>query len=343
MSSDPPVPALATALPWHREELESVLAEGQRAHHALLICGSRGEGATQFALALAAALLCEDPATDGSACGRCASCRWFAAGNHPDCRWIRPEAEDPLFEPSRSAKPSREIKIGQVRAISAFASIGAHRGGEKVIIVETVDALNSIAANAMLKILEEPPGRSRFLLVAERPDLLLPTISSRCRRVVLRPPSDRAALEWLLAHGDVGREEAGLALAAAGGEPLLALAIAEPREAAAHRLVLEALEALPETSPVRTAEQLSRLEPGKWLPLTQAWVADLARVSGGAEPRFLPRYVERLTRLAGRTGLGAILEVEPSFVACGARSTIRSIRVCSASVLLRYCELFEPN
>ncbi|WP_393937458.1 hypothetical protein [Piscinibacter sakaiensis] len=86
------------------------------------------------------------------------------------------------------AKPSREIKVDAVRAAVAFAQSTASRGRSKVVLVHPAEDMNGIAANALLKTLEEPPGAARFILCSAAPAALLPTIRSRCQAVPLAPP-----------------------------------------------------------------------------------------------------------------------------------------------------------
>ncbi|MCA8885921.1 MAG: DNA polymerase III subunit delta', partial [Hyphomonadaceae bacterium] len=199
------------------EAEEEALAEGLhggRMHHAWLLAGPKGLGKATLAYRVARVALGakrvgpraldvdpDDPIA-----------RRVMALSHPDLFVLRRGLSD-------RGKPRREIAVDDARELAHFFSLAPSEGGMRVAIVDAVDDLNRNAANAILKTLEEPPARSILMLICHAPGAILPTIRSRCRRVVLRPPSDRAALEWLLEHGDVGREEAGLALAAAGGEP----------------------------------------------------------------------------------------------------------------------------
>src|SRR6185436_1294400 len=99
--------------------------------------------------------LCEAPAADGSACGRCAACAWFEGGNHPDFRVI--EQLNKKDEEGESAEKKPQIEVDQIRALADFVGMSSHRGGRKVVLVHPAEALNPNAANALLKSLEEPP------------------------------------------------------------------------------------------------------------------------------------------------------------------------------------------
>jgi len=127
--------------------------------------------------------------------------------------------------PDRGGKaarqPSKDIKVEAVRAAVGFAQTTSARGRAKVLVVHPAERMNGIAANALLKTLEEPPGSARFVLSCAAPDALLPTIRSRCQALALRPPDAAMATAWLESRGV---PDPGPLLAAAGGQPLDALA-----------------------------------------------------------------------------------------------------------------------
>ncbi|GCL61247.1 DNA polymerase III subunit delta' [Pseudaquabacterium pictum] len=218
-------------LPWLADGLAA--ARQLAGAHALLIHGPAGAGHFDMAVLLAQTLLCESvPAGTAAAraCGRCASCHLVATRAHPDLRLVLPAAlrvqrgwtdEDDYIAPKGEAKPSRELRIDQVRAAIDWAQQTSGRGRAKVLLLHPADALNLSAANALLKTLEEPPGQMRVLLTSADPEHLLPTVRSRCQRLrIALPPVDQARA-WLLGQG-LDAPEALLALA--GGSPLEALA-----------------------------------------------------------------------------------------------------------------------
>ncbi|WP_119153997.1 DNA polymerase III subunit delta' [Caldimonas tepidiphila] len=219
---------MSPLLPWLREPLERLLAT-QRGH-AVLLSGPEGIGQFELALALAQAWLCE---SNGSLtpCGECASCRLVHAHTHPDLLvllpealraglgWETAEAGDSESRASKT-KPSREIKVDALREAVAFAQQTSSRGRAKVVLVFPADRMNAIAANTLLKTLEEPPGQARFVLGTGAPQALLPTIRSRCQTVRLAPPQRPAAEAWLAQQGVA---DAAVLLAAAGQQPLTAL------------------------------------------------------------------------------------------------------------------------
>lgn len=224
-------------LPWLAEPLKQALRT--RRAHALLIQGPRGVGQFELALALAQAWLC-DSADEPSAqapCGICGSCKLMRAHSHPDLMVLLPEAlreslgwsqdgqgDDGAVERSSKTKPSNEIKVEAVRAVVAFAQTTSARGRGKVAVIHPAERMNAIAANTLLKTLEEPPGDARFVLSCSAPDALLPTIRSRCQALPLMMPGKALAVQWLR---DKGVEGAEVLLQAAGGQPLEALEWAE--------------------------------------------------------------------------------------------------------------------
>ena len=215
-------------LPWLVEPLAaSVRLAGA---HALLIHGPAGAGHLELALLLAQATLCEAPPAPGRPCGHCGSCHLVATRVHPDLLLVLPDAlrvqlgwvddEDSKLNKS-DAKPSREVRVDQVRQAIAWAQQTSGRGRGKVLVVHPADALNGPAANALLKTLEEPPGTLRLLLTSADPERLLPTVRSRCQRLPLGLPPIAQAESWLRAQG---LDQPGPLLALAGGSPLEALA-----------------------------------------------------------------------------------------------------------------------
>ncbi len=215
-------------LPWLGEALAS--SAKLSGAHALLIHGPAGAGHFDFAVLLAQSWLCEARPIARRACGQCASCHLVATRAHPDLRLVLPAAlrvergwidEDDYIPPKGEAKPSRDIRIDQIRLAKDWAQQTSGRGRGKVMVVHPADALNVPAANALLKTLEEPPGTLRLLLTSADPERLLPTVRSRCQRLPLGlPPMDQAGA-WLRAQG---LHEPGPLLALAGSSPLEALA-----------------------------------------------------------------------------------------------------------------------
>ncbi len=223
------------ALPWLAAPLAEALAR-QRGH-ATLVHGAPGVGALEFALALAQALLCETPPTHGAPalagpCGHCGSCRLVQSGLHPDLFVLLPEAQrrqtgwllsdDKPEGEDLKRKPSRQVRIDEVRALIDWSHKTSARGRGKVVVLHPADALNVQSASALLKTLEEPPAGTRLVLTTADPAHLLPTVCSRCQRLLLPAPPADAAAAWLAGQGLAQPQ---VLLAACNGRPLDALAL----------------------------------------------------------------------------------------------------------------------
>lgn len=288
--------------PWHEPVLEGLLKRKERLPHALLLRGTQGIGKLALAEALARALLCEKPAANGSACGQCAACGWMGQGSHPDFRRLEPEGLAEAGEAEQGTekkeKASAQIPVEQVRGIADFINISSHRGGAKVVLVHPAEALNISAANALLKGLEEPPPGTYFLLVAHRWHQLLPTIRSRCQHLELPLPPAAVAREWL---GQQGVRNPDLALAQAGGAPLLAQRFDDDywqqREQFLKSLCARDFDAL------GLAEKLRDAAPALVVGWLQKWMFDLVLYRMTGAVRFNPDLSTAIAALAGRLEL----------------------------------------
>jgi DNA polymerase III subunit delta' len=225
---------MTTLAPWLNHSLQRLMA--QRGH-AWLVTGTSGLGQFDLSMALAASWLCESPSPDGTACSVCDACRMVQAKSHPDLTVLLPEMLSlelgyPLDEKTQSElddkkrKPSKQIKIDAVQDLISFVQRTSSRGKGLVVVIYPAEAMNHIAANALLKSLEEPAGNSRFVLATEDSAALLPTIRSRCQSFVLTAPDSSVAVPWLEAQG-VAAKDAAVWLKAAGGQPQTALAMSQ--------------------------------------------------------------------------------------------------------------------
>lgn len=300
-------------LPWHEPAFEALLKRKERLPHALLIRGPQGIGKLAFAEALSRALLCESPGSGGVACGKCSACAWMGQGSHPDFRRLEPEGPGNAGESEEGSKSDRkaslQISVDQVRAIADFINISSHRGGAKVVLIHPAEMLNVSAANALLKNLEEPPPNTYFLLVAHRWHQLLPTIRSRCEQIALPSPTPAAARAWL---EEQALQDADLALAQAGGAPLLALQFDE--EYWRQRETLLSAITSPEPNALHIAEQLRDSAPERVVGWLQRWSFDLAwhKVTGGV--RYNPDRAADVAAIAARLNLVETLRFQRDMV-----------------------------
>ncbi|MFM9034403.1 MAG: DNA polymerase III subunit delta' [Mycobacterium sp.] len=187
-------------------------ARGQAAHdgaatgsmtHAWLITGPPGSGRSVAALCFAAALQCSDDGTPG--CGRCRACTTTMAGTHADVRRIVPEG--------------LSIGVDEMRAIVAAASRRPSTGRWQIVVIEDADRLTEGAGNALLKVVEEPPPSTVFLLCAPSvdPEDISVTLRSRCRHVALVTPSAEAIARVLTDSDGLTEDRARWAAAVSGG------------------------------------------------------------------------------------------------------------------------------
>lgn len=185
----------------HLEQVEMLrrsVARG-RLGHTWLFVGPAGVGKKRFAIELAKCLLCERHSeTELSACGECAACKQVLVGTHPDLIVVAcPEGKSELPIELFLGPPERRGKAGLCYELS----LKPMAGRRKVAIIDDADKFNDEGANALLKTLEEPPPHSLLVLIATTPDVLLPTIRSRCQVLRFSPLNDDDVKQLLLQQG----------------------------------------------------------------------------------------------------------------------------------------------
>lgn len=290
---------------WAVELLRGAVAHG-RVGHAYLFTGPEQIGKTALARTFAQALNCEAPGPEARPCGRCRACTLIAADRHPDVRVLHPEI---------SGRGQLSLKIEQIRELQRDLNLAPYEARRKVAIVTDFQAASQGAANAFLKTLEEPPGDVVLLLTAVEADALLPTITSRCRVVALRPlPAERiaGALErrWHLPP-----EEARLLSHLADGRLGWALDTLEHPDVVQERT--ETVEALVEAlhggrvERFALAAQLAK-DPEALTPILQTWLTwwrDLALLAWGGDEGALTNVDRRrqLRELARRWDRDAVV------------------------------------
>lgn len=282
----------------------------------ILLHGGRGTGLWEALLSGAAGLLCEEPGRvlvpwQSRACGHCAGCRLVRAGSHPDLRIVVPRAlaaewglgsqEGEETAPTQGdakadakGTAGREIGIEQVRGLIDWAQGTSHRGGAKVALVHPLDAMAAPAANALLKVLEEPPPLLCFLTGTYQLDRVLPTLRSRCSLRAWARPAAEVALAELERRGE---PDAQAVLhwsrhAVFEGDPARGLewTRALVRQLADARTVQA--DGLPAALAIESLQKLT---------------VDLMRVRAGLAPSYLPAMDAPLRRLAGQGDRGAWL------------------------------------
>jgi len=268
---------------------EAALAEAVRAgrlHHAWLITGPAGIGKATLAFRFARRLLAGGAGDSLFLPQDHPVFHRVAAGTHADLLTIEREWDD------KKKRIRGEIVADTAREIPEFLHLTPAEGGWRVVVVDGAEDLNSQAANAVLKMLEEPPRRTVLLLVSAAPGLLLPTIRSRCRHLRLSPLTE-AEVAGLLDRYLPGIEPARRDRLAgmAEGSPGRALLLAEGNGVALAEVVSQALEKLPEMTVGRAhtvADAVGRDETafGIFMDLLRGTLATAVRdaAAGRADP-----------------------------------------------------------
>ena len=170
----------------------------QNMTHSWLFTGPAGSGRSNAAIAFAAGLLCEK-----GGCGTCINCTTTIDGSHADIELVRTEG--------------LSIKVDEVRELITRTSWSPSVGNYRVVVIEDADRLTESAANALLKVIEEPGARTVWLLCAPTLTDVIPTIRSRCRHLTLRTPSIKAVTKLLIERDGIDPKMAEFAANAAQG------------------------------------------------------------------------------------------------------------------------------
>lgn len=192
-------------------ELLSQQIKHQHIHHAYLFTGPTGIGRRQMALRLAQALNCPSPPQPGQPCLTCSTCTRIERLQHPDLNVIQAE------------KGSKLIKVEQVRDVQHSLALAPYEARYKIALFLDFQRTLPSVPNALLKTLEEPPAQVIIILTADDADNLLPTITSRCEVIHLRPLSPEKVSHNLQQEWGLSTEQANLLAHISGGLPIAAL------------------------------------------------------------------------------------------------------------------------
>ena len=301
-----------------RAFLEAIAA--RRVHHAWLVSGPQGIGKMTLACRMARFKLARQE--DGELFSLENTMhmdsgdpifRRILAGSHGDFKILEREVNE------RTKKKRSDIVIDQIRELSHFYTMTSAEGGWRVAIIDGAEAMNSNAANALLKLLEEPPKNSLLLLVCHAPGRLLPTIRSRCRHLILRPLKEPDAMAVMEKQAPALDKNESLSLIRlAEGSPGRALAIATEGGLDIYDELLSIVEKLPEldfTIVHALSDRLNRSNNEEayrvWMDLFRLWLSRLAR--GSAAPEMwsaaTPGEKELAQRLTGNVGLDRWVEL----------------------------------
>lgn len=167
----------------------------KRLPNAYLFTGRKGVGKRRVADILAATVVCLEAEKAGPvACGACLQCRKVFSRTHPDIFVVEPESQRKIENETKTKddkdKKSDNLKIEQIRELQAGLQYHPLEAKLKLAIIDECDRMTESGANSLLKILEEPPKATHFILISAMPHALLPTIRSRCQTIAFQPIAD---------------------------------------------------------------------------------------------------------------------------------------------------------
>ena len=278
----------------HDRQRQRLMAavEQERLAHGYLFCGPAGVGAEALAIELACAVNCDQG--PGEPCGQCRHCRRIRALQHPDVHLLVPASSAPppdgaatrnggmsgphgrgnaredrrqglssmLADDPYAALPFNKndiLSVDDIRSLRRDASVKPYEGRKKVAVIVAADRMNTAAANALLKTLEEPPGTLMLILTAIRTQRLLPTIVSRCQPVHLARLQDADVEAALTGRYDVDPDEAAELARRSEGRLAEALSARSERGVRLREEAFALLECIHEAPPLRLFEKVESL------------------------------------------------------------------------------------
>ncbi len=324
--------------PWQQSVWQRLTSQKQRLSHALLLHGRAGMGKLDFAMHLSQSLLCASP-KDGHACGMCAQCNWFKEGAHPDFKYITPEEADTSEDaPKKKATKKTQISVEQIRQLIQLLSLSNHSTTAlRVVLIHPAEVMNTASANALLKVLEEPPNNTIFILVAHQIHRLLPTIISRCQAIAMPVPLRDEAIAWL--QSQQVSDPNGL-LDYAGGAPLSALQHSE--SFTAHSVVYQHLAKGGKLDTAACTGLLLEHGMEAALTLLQKWVFDLQLSIHALPSHYHLQLAKPLQALAKSVNLNGLLDFQRQLVQAKlTASHPLSQELQLETILLNYKKVFK--
>lgn len=253
----------------------------EKLRHAYLLTGSQGIGRRTLALAFIKALNCQNPPEPGEFCGVCAVCRQIDAQSFPDLMVLAPE------------EGHQDLRIDQIRSVQQSLALAPYQAKYRVVLILDFQRATASASNALLKSLEEPPARAVLVLTADSEENLLPTISSRCQIVRLRPLPMEKASSWLEQKLQIPAERAAVLAHLSSGRVGAAVRFDQnPEILASYHDALDRLEELlyaARRQRLQYVESLQKSKSGQrelTAQLVSAWLSfwrDVLIVRSGAE------------------------------------------------------------
>lgn len=236
----------------------------KRTRHAYLITGMESLGKSTLALRFAMALNCTHDDTAARPCGECRSCKLTLSGNHPDMLY------------SQLDENTGALKIEEIRSVMAKLALKPYEARYRVAIFRDFDHAQPRAQDALLKTLEEPPPTAVLILLANDSDALMPTITSRCQTVRLRPVSGETIRHGLITLRELAEADAVALAALSAGRPGWALAALAQEDALAKRqAALDLLDQIVRHNRAGRFEQAEGLSKDRLalIPLLELWLS----------------------------------------------------------------------
>lgn len=281
--------------PWQIKQWQYLVTRLQNDNmpHALCLTGPQHMGKRSFAEKLAQAILCEN-LTD-FACQTCRSCQWVLARTHPDFIIIEPEGE------------GKNIKVDQIRELVETLSKTSLQGRAQVVIIDSAEAMNISAANALLKTLEEPMGRCIFMLINHQLFSVPATIRSRCQRIAFPVPGVEVTTQWLQDHHI--SQNLAMVLAFSENIPLKALFLAEEKNFNERQTLLDKFLqfCLHKSNPLKLAEEYADTNINILLDLLWTVLMDMVRIQFNLQTTFCSQnYLEQLVTISAKQSVVAL-------------------------------------
>lgn len=298
-----------------------------RLHHAWLLCGPEGLGKSTFAYRAARRLLgAQADETRGPLGARPndSVSQLISAQSHPDLLVLE--------RLSDGGKTKKSISVDQARELPEFFSKSPSQADYRVAIVDTADDLNINAANALLKILEEPPERGVVFLVTHAPGRLLATIRSRCRRLTFAPWTDQAVAALVSRQTDLVDEEAMRIAGMARGSPGAAVALATEASLALDQLARRWVE----DPALDRAEQMAMSDTFRGAEGQGRFEALMDRLTGAVKTRSLDAidgaiWADLWTRLSELPDRAVAINLDRADVLSGALADLARVKTMSRS------------
>lgn len=294
-----------------------------RLHHAWLVCGPEGLGKATFAYRAARRLLGAQPDPSRGPLGARPQdpvSQLISAQSHPDLLVLERLVD--------GGKTKKSISVDQARDLPEFFAKSPSRAAYRVAIIDAADDLNLNAANALLKVLEEPPERGVLFLITHAPGRLLATIRSRCRRLTFQPWAEPEVAALLARQTDLDRDEAVRIAGMARGSPGAALALATQTNLELDRLARRWVD----EGPVDRAEQMSVADGFRGAEGQAKFEALMDRLAAAVKARSLDAarqgaaWADLWTRLTEAPERTAAINLDKADILAGALADLARVK-----------------